>query len=104
MRLRPAPPALSESTKNGTVSSSWRRSSESFRLEVSIPTGSEAEIHVPKLGWRSVMVRESGQAVWKGGIYQPDVPGLTGAREAPGAVVLQAGSGNYIFEVSEEPL
>src|SRR6516165_9599733 len=36
VRLSPAPPALSESTKNGTLSSSWNRRTSSLRLLTSV--------------------------------------------------------------------
>jgi alpha-L-rhamnosidase len=88
-------------TPRGQVASSWSRSGDNLRLEVTIPVGSEAEIHVPKLGRAPVVVRESGKPVWAKDIFQAGVPGLTGANETDRSVVFAAGSGHYVFEVSE---
>jgi hypothetical protein len=38
--------------------------------------------------------------VWKDNAYQPGAPGLTGARQTAGAVVFEAGSGAYVFEMT----
>ncbi len=89
-------------TLRGTVSSSWRRTENSLRLEVSIPVGSEAEIVIPKLGLSEIEISESGRPVWKGNAYQPGAPGLAGARQTNRAVVFQAGSGRYVFELKGE--
>ncbi|MBI3664832.1 MAG: hypothetical protein HY236_01170, partial [Acidobacteria bacterium] len=89
-------------TVRGPVLSSWTRSENSLRLEVTIPTGSEAEIQVPKLGISELAIREGGQVAWSGGKYQAGVPGLTGARETDRAVIFQAGSGHYMFEAGRQ--
>jgi alpha-L-rhamnosidase len=87
-------------TLRGSVVSSWRRTGDSFRVEVVIPVGSEAEIHLPLGNPDAVVVKESGRVVWKDNAYQPGAPGLAGARQAPGAVVFEAGSGSYVFELT----
>jgi alpha-L-rhamnosidase len=87
-------------TLRGPVVSSWRRTPGSFRLEAAIPVGSEAEIHLPIGNLSPVVVKESGRVVWKDNAYQPGAPGLTGARQTAGAVVFEAGSGAYVFEMT----
>lgn len=89
-------------TLRGTVASSWQRAERSFRLEVAIPVGSEAEIHLPKLNLGGVVVKESGQVVWKESTYQSGAAGLRGARQTRDAIIFQAGSGRYVFELSGE--
>jgi alpha-L-rhamnosidase len=89
-------------TIRGTVSSSWRRTADGLRLEVTIPIGSEAEVHIPKLGLLNPVISEAGRPVWRARTYQAGVPGLTGAREADRAIVVQAGSGSYVFELADE--
>jgi alpha-L-rhamnosidase len=89
-------------TLRGQVLSSWSRTERSFQLEVIIPVGSEAEIHLPKLNLADVVVREGQRVVWKQNAYQPGCPGLSGARQTPAAIILQAGSGRYVFELSDE--
>jgi alpha-L-rhamnosidase len=88
-------------TPRGLVASSWSREGDTLKLEVTIPVGSEAEIYLPKLGRASVVVRESGKAVWAKDAFQAGAAGLTGAKQTDQAVVLQTGSGRYVFEVSE---
>jgi alpha-L-rhamnosidase len=84
-------------TLRGPVSSSWSRTEDSIRLEVTIPVGSEAEIHMPALGLSDVTVRESDKVVWSQGRFQPGVLGLTGAHQKGSAIVFAAGSGTYTF-------
>ena len=61
--------------------------------------GSDAEIYVPKLGRTSVTIRESGKPVWTKDAYQTGVPGLKGAKQDDQAVIFEAGSGRYVFEL-----
>jgi alpha-L-rhamnosidase len=89
-------------TLRGTIVSSWNRAEKSFRLEVTIPVGSEAEIHLPKLGLSGIAVRESGQVVFRNDAYQPGAAGLRGARQTASAVIFDAGSGSYVFELTGE--
>ena len=89
-------------TLRGTIVSSWNRAEKSFRLEVTIPVGSEAEIHLPKLGLSGITVRESGQVVFRNDAYQPGAAGLRGARQTASAVIFDAGSGSYVFELTGE--
>jgi alpha-L-rhamnosidase len=92
--------SASVDTVRGLVASSWTRDGDSFRLEVTIPVGSEAEIRVPKLGRTSVEIRESGKPIWTNNIFQAGVPGLTGAKQEDRTVIIQAGSGRYVFEIA----
>ncbi len=86
-------------TPRGVVSSAWTRDGDRFRLEISVPVGSDAEVRIPKFGRASVTVRESGKPVWAKDAFQPGVAGVSGAKQAGDAVVVEAGSGRYVFEV-----
>jgi len=92
--------SASVETIRGTVSCSWSRSAEKVHLEVVIPVGSEAEVHVPKLGMSNVMVKEGERVVWEKASFRAGVPGVTGAREERQAVVFEIGSGKYVFELT----
>jgi alpha-L-rhamnosidase len=85
-------------TLRGRVSCSWRREGAKLRIEVEAPVGSEAELRIPKLGRATVVITESGKPVWDKSAFQPGVPGVTGAKEEKQAVVLEIGSGRYVFE------
>jgi alpha-L-rhamnosidase len=91
-------------TLRGTVVSAWLRSqtNKTFRLEVTIPVNSQAEIHLPKFTWSNILVKEGGHPVWQNARYQPGVAGLTGASEVGGEIVIQAGSGRYVLELAGE--
>jgi alpha-L-rhamnosidase len=89
-------------TIRGTVSSSWSRSDDGLRLEVSIPVGSRAEVRIPDLGLTPATLSESGHAIWKDGKFEPGPAGITGARASDGALVVDVGSGYYVFALSRE--
>ncbi|HZT29805.1 MAG TPA: family 78 glycoside hydrolase catalytic domain [Bryobacteraceae bacterium] len=76
-----------EETIRGTVSCSWRRGDHSLRIEVTIPVGSTAEVHIPKLGMSDVRLTESGNPV-------------SGAKETEQDLVVPVGSGSYTFELT----
>jgi alpha-L-rhamnosidase len=81
-------------TIHGTVISSWSRSGDTLRMEVSIPVGSTAEVYVPKQRLTGVTITESGKTVWQDG---KAAEGVT-ARDSGGSVVFEIGSGSYVFE------
>ena len=60
-----AVPSASASIEShrGTVAAAWVRSSDSFVLNVSIPHGSSAEVHVPKVFAGGTVVTEGGAVV-----------------------------------------
>ncbi|MEN6536683.1 MAG: hypothetical protein ABFD89_23710, partial [Bryobacteraceae bacterium] len=80
----------------------WSRTPDCIRVEVTIPVGSDAEVHVPKIGLTDVMVRESGKTVWAKKAFQRGAAGVTSAKETKDAVIFEAGSGHYVFELSAE--
>ncbi len=81
-------------TIHGPVISSWSRSGDSLRMEVTIPVGSTAEVWVPKQRYTSVTISEGGKPLWRDGKAVED----TIARDSGGAVVFEIGSGSYVFE------
>ncbi|MEN6608567.1 MAG: family 78 glycoside hydrolase catalytic domain, partial [Bryobacteraceae bacterium] len=89
-------------TQRGAVASSWSRTPDCIRVEVTIPVGSDAEVHVPKIGLTDVMVRESGKTVWAKKAFQRGAAGVKSAKETKDAVIFEAGSGHYVFELSAE--
>jgi alpha-L-rhamnosidase len=83
-------------TIHGQVISSWSRSGDSLRMEVTIPVGATAEVHVPKQRLSSITISEGGRTVWKDGRAESGVA----ARDSSGAVVFEIGSGSYVFDRS----
>ena len=71
-------------------------------LEAVVPVGSEAEIVLPKLNLRNVLVAEGGKPVWAAGKFAPGAEGVLGAAEVGATIVIKAGSGRYVFELKGE--
>jgi alpha-L-rhamnosidase len=88
-------------TVRGQVASAWERGPGRTRMEVTIPPGSTAEIHVPAFGNPDLTVEESGHTVWKAHAFVAGTPGVTGARRAGEDAVIEVGAGAYVFEVRE---
>jgi alpha-L-rhamnosidase len=89
-------------TIRGTVASSWSRSDNGLRLEVTIPVGSQGEVRIPELGLAPVTLSESGHTIWKDGKYESGPAGITGVRKSGEALVVEIGSGNYAFALGRE--
>jgi len=85
-------------TVRGTVISAWSRTGSTLRMEVTVPVGSTAEVIIPKMNLRNISVGEGGKPVWQDGAFRPGVPGVSAARETSSAVIVQVGSGSYVFE------
>ena len=86
-------------TMRGKVLSAWQRTDEGLKLEVMVPFGSTAEIVIPKLQFRDVNLFEGGKAIWKDKMSAGSAEGVTSVKEDGGEIVVQAGSGRYLFEL-----
>jgi len=87
-------------TVRGIVSSSWKRTKNSFALEIEIPGGSTAEVSLPTLGLKEITVTEGGKSVWKDDAYVDGAAGITDARRDADWITLELGSGTYRFELN----
>ncbi len=86
-------------TQRGKVLSSWRRTDDGLKLEVMVPFGSSARIVLPKLGLHDVSLNEGGTAIWAGKKSAGSVEGVSTVTENNDAVVVEAGSGHYSFQL-----
>ncbi|MFQ6037289.1 MAG: family 78 glycoside hydrolase catalytic domain [Candidatus Aminicenantales bacterium] len=84
-------------TLRGSVTSRWVRSEQSLTLEVSLPVSTEAEIRIPKLRFRDVVLKESGQQIYDGEKFLTGIEGIEMVEETRDAVVVRVGSGRYAF-------
>lgn len=84
-------------TVRGEVSCSWARREKSFELEVAVPFGSEAEVVLPRLNLRDVMVTEGTVVVWERNAFRPGAPGVGSGQEKGGNLSFMVGSGRYRF-------
>jgi len=94
--------AGSVDTLRGQVLCSWKRSAKCVTLEAVIPVGSEAEIVLPKLNLRNIVVKEGETVVWKDGKFVPGASGILDAVDKDGAIRIKAGSGRFVLELSGE--
>jgi hypothetical protein len=56
-------------------------------------------IHIPKPRTGPAAVTEGGRAMWRDGRYQDGVPGIASARETASEIIVEAGSGQYAFQI-----
>ena len=78
-------------TLRGTISSEWAHEKGRARLEVKIPSNTHGKIYVPSLNPESVV---------EGGVALSDAEGVSEFETMDGHVVIQVGSGSYVFEFS----
>jgi hypothetical protein len=55
---------------------------------------------LPKFNFREVVVKEGGKVIWIEKKFAPGVPGILGVQETATAIVIKAGSGHYVFELT----
>ena len=87
-------------TVRGIISSSWKRTKNSFLLEIEIPVNSTAKVSVPTLGLNEFAITEGGKAIWKNDTYIDGVAGVADARGDIDWVTFDIGSGRYCFKLS----
>jgi alpha-L-rhamnosidase len=87
-------------TVRGIISSSWKRTKNSFVLEVEIPVNSTAKVSVPTLGLNAFAITDGGKSVWNNNSYIDGVEGVVNARRDIDGVTFDIGSGRYRFELT----
>ena len=98
IRIRPAVVAglewarASYDSVRGKIECAWKREGGAVKIEVTVPVGATAEVHVPAKSAEAV--RESGQALGK-------AEGVKFLRMEGGAAVCEVGAGRYAFEAKE---
>jgi alpha-L-rhamnosidase len=86
-------------TVRGIISSKWKRTKDTFVLEVEIPANSTAKVSVPAPGFKNAAITEGASVVWKDGAWVKGVAGITAAKQAAGYYTFDVGSGRYKFTV-----
>ncbi len=86
-------------TPYGKAVSSWRRTEDSLELDVTVPVGSTAEIHIPKLHVDDPVVADGTDVLWREGAAVPGVAGISDAKSTATEIVVEAGSGQYRFRM-----
>jgi alpha-L-rhamnosidase len=89
-------------TLRGTVSSSWTYSAQMTRLDVTVPVNADAEILIPKNPKITEgIIREGDKVIWQKGKFVAGDDGVTAAHEEDRSIVVSAGSGHYVLQLSE---
>ena len=83
-------------TPRGTTRTAWRREEKAFHLEVLVPVGAKASIHLPLL-WPKVKASEGGHVLWDKGEVKDNVQGLSFVGPEDGGLVIRVESGSYTF-------
>jgi alpha-L-rhamnosidase len=87
-------------TVRGIISSGWKKTDNSFALDVTIPVNATAKVSVPVIGGlKNPTITEGGKVVWKDGTYVKGVAGITGGKQEAGYVTFDTGSGDYRFKI-----
>jgi alpha-L-rhamnosidase len=89
--------SASTNTINGQISSAWRRIGSGYALKITIPVGSTASVHLPVLKMEDPVLLESGHPV----TGNASIPGLVQYTASHDNYLLQVGSGDYTFTVTE---
>jgi len=87
-------------TVRGPVRAAWSKDASSFSLEVLVPVGATARVHMPEL-YPDGLVMESGKVIWTGSRSGEAVPGITAAGREDRHAVFEVGSGAYRFELKK---
>ena len=84
-------------TVRGIISSGWKKSDNSFVLDVKIPANTIARVSLPETGSMNTTITEGGTIVWEHGTYVKGVAGINGGKHEDGCVTFDTGSGEYQF-------
>ncbi len=89
-------------TPRGPITSDWSKSDRGITLRVSVPVNSEAEIRLPKLKLKNIILKESGTQIYDGQKFLTGIPGIQMVEQNQDAVIIKVGSGHYAFELLGE--
>jgi alpha-L-rhamnosidase len=87
-------------TVRGVIAVDWKVADRLLDMKVTLPTNSKGKVSVPKMQFKNVTITESGNTLWKDGLYVGKVLGISGGSETEDYVTFDVGSGNYLFQLS----
>jgi alpha-L-rhamnosidase len=89
-------------TISGKIHAAWQRTGGSVNLEVLIPVNCKAEIILAKGILRNIILKEGNSLVYAYNKFKTGVKGITMVDEKKDTLVVQIGSGKYVFTLSGE--
>ena len=90
-------------TVRGPAAVRWQKDDRSLNLMAMIPVGSDAKVHVPKIGLQDVSVMEGDNLIWNASSFNEGAVGIRGGSENEKYVIFDVGSGRYEFQLSAGP-
>ena len=87
-------------TVRGVIAVDWKVADRLLDMQVTLPTNSKGKVSVPKMQLKNVTIKESGNTLWKDGLYVGKVLGISSGSETEDYVTFDVGSGNYLFQLS----
>ena len=90
-------------TVRGPLEVSWHREANGLRLELAVPVGSVAELHVPTMGSRRFRVLESGVRIFENRRPRTAVAGLEYLGRTSAGPIYRVPSGRWSFRVAFAP-
>jgi alpha-L-rhamnosidase len=90
--------SASTNTMSGQIMSAWHRLGSGYTLNVTVPVGSTATVHLPKLKLEDPVLLE-GRTALSGNV---SVPGILQVGSEHSNYVVKVGSGTYEFTVREK--
>jgi alpha-L-rhamnosidase len=86
---------------HGQVASSWSRIGGGYRLKITIPVGSTAQVYLPLLKLSNPEIKESGTTIFTSGNAANGDAGVSTPQVKGGTALCTVGSGTYEFLVQE---
>jgi len=86
-------------TIRGEVTSSWTFREDAFNLIVSIPSNSEAEIHLPVLHFEDIVILEGKKVIYRNKKTSGTSPYIKYFKKEKDRIVFSIKSGSYYFTV-----
>jgi len=91
--------SASVETVRGKVVSSWKRTEDKLFYHIELPGNTTATVSIPKNGWNSVSISESGDILWDGRAVS-GIDGLAFVKEDEKYIAFTAAAGSYDFCVT----
>jgi len=86
----------------GAVACRWIKTDSGYRVQLSIPVNCTAEVFLPILGKRKPILIEGGSPVYTSDRFLTGIDGIKMVDEKENQLIIQIGSGRYVFELKGE--
>ncbi|MCG2816129.1 MAG: hypothetical protein L6425_09380, partial [Candidatus Aminicenantes bacterium] len=84
----------------GPLEVSWSRENGTIEMGLTIPFNSTAEVTIPRLGKRDIVLFEGDTQIYSFGKFRTGVDGVTMVDEKDDFLLVKIGSGSYRFKLT----